>query len=147
MEHDPIFPAGIHDLDESELVTYFLNDFTESINRPVLIDGLKRYLNALRSIGLHIEVWIDGSFSTKKLEPSDVDLVIFASQNELDSLDLTKQTNFSALVDRVSIKRVFGCDVLFTVMEDANLRSYWRGWYGFDRNERAKGISRLVIAP
>jgi hypothetical protein len=147
MEHDPIFPAGIHDLDESELLTYFLNDFTESINRPVLIDGLKRYLNALRSIGLHIEVWIDGSFSTKKLEPSDVDLVIFASQNELDSLDLTKQTNFSALVDRVSIKKVFGCDVLFAVMEDANLRSYWRGWYGFDRNERAKGISRLVIAP
>lgn len=147
MEFEPIFSAGIHDLNESELTNYFLDGFSDSHNRPILIDGLKRYLAALKSTGLNIEIWIDGSFSTKKPEPSDVDLVIFASQLEIDALDHQKQLIFGALIDRVSTKQMYGCDVLFSIAENANYRSYWRGWYGFDRNEQAKGIAKLVISP
>ena len=147
MEHDPLLPPGLHALTEAELDNHFLSEFSESKTRPALLAGLRAFISALRRIGVPCELWIDGSFSTNKLDPNDVDLVVFADRRQLDQLDPAKQQFFSGLMDRMSARRKFGCDVLFSVTEDVNRRSYWRGWYGFDRQERPKGIAKLVVTP
>ena len=146
MEAKPILEPGLNDLALSDLEMYFLSSFPESTTRPALIEGLKAYLAHLKSLGVQIELWVDGSFVTTKLNPSDVDLVLFAPAAGLDTLEPQKQEAFSALVDRATIKQYFGCDVLFCPSENQNMRSYWRGWYGFDRNEQPKGIARLMVA-
>lgn len=147
MEHDPLLPPGLHDVTEADLDNHFLSAFKDSATRPGLVAGLRAFILALRRVGIPCELWIDGSFSTQKLDPNDVDLVVFATKQHLDQLDPTKQQFFGELMDRMSARRKFGCDVLFSVAENINDRSYWRGWYGFDRLERPKGIAKLMVMP
>ncbi|MEY4243966.1 MAG: hypothetical protein RLZZ245_1551 [Verrucomicrobiota bacterium] len=113
----------------------------------MLIDGFQRYIEALRNYAVRFEIWLDGSFVTSKEDPNDIDLVVFAPAAELNALPLDDQIRLRGLFDRQSCKRVFGCDVLFAVAEDQNSRSYWRGWYGYDREEQPKGIARVTLEP
>ena len=147
MEHLPLFPAGLHDVKEHELDNHFLSAFSGSKTRPALISGLRDFLTALRRVDVAFEIWLDGSFCTEKIDPNDVDLVVFANENDLNQLDPVLQRYLAGLLDRTTSRRQFGCDVLFSPAGDANLRSYWRGWYGFDRLERPKGMAKLVVTP
>lgn len=145
MGYKPLLVPGIHDIDEQELGNHFLSSFVGSRTRAQLISGFRKYLAALRQFGVKFEIWIDGSFTTEKPDPSDVDIVVFGSAAELDALPQQQQEALSRLFDRNAIKLQLGCDVLFCVAEDSNMRSYWRGWYGFDREENPKGIARLEV--
>lgn len=147
MSHPPLLPAGLHPMDEAQLDAHFVDPFNGSTTRRMLVSGLRAYLSALRRAGVEFEVWLDGSFTTQKVDPNDVDLVVFADAAALNGLSPTLQTYLSGLFDRTSAKRQFGCDVLFAPAGDVNLRSYWRGWYGFDRLEQPKGIARLAVSP
>jgi len=147
MDHPPIFPPGLHAVSESDLDNHFLQAFTGSTTRPPLISGLRAFIAGLRRVGVQFEVWLDGSFCTEKIDPNDIDLVVFADATELNRLDPGRQTYLRGLFDRTNARRQFGCDVLFAPSGDADLRSYWRGWYGFDRSEQPKGIAKLVVAP
>jgi hypothetical protein len=145
MEHSPLLPPGIHDVHEPELGNHFLKNFPTSKTRAKLIHGLHRYIEQLKSSGVKFELWIDGSFTTEKIDPNDIDLVVFFDFQELDNLPLEAKYLLSGLVDRHTVKQDFGCDVLVSNKDDHNHRSYWRGWYGFDRNENPKGIARIAV--
>ncbi|MGE4418774.1 MAG: hypothetical protein AB7D38_02935 [Sulfurimonas sp.] len=145
-EEKPLLEAGLHDFELSEIGNHFLQDFPESKTRAVLIGSLHLYIEYLSEVGVPIELWIDGFFTTQKVNPNDIDLVIFSPATVLNSLAPEKQHNFQVLTDRATIKNRFGLDVLFCPAEDQNMRSYWRGWYGFNRHEQPKGIARVMVA-
>lgn len=148
MPDAPLLLPGLHDISEGDLDNHFLSAFPASISRPKLIAGFRAYLAELASLQLRFEVWVDGSFTTAKVDPGDIDIVVFAHGATLDSQpDHVKERLRELLSDRFNLKLRFGCDVLFSPEEDGNLRSYWRGWYGFDRFEQPKGIARLVVNP
>jgi hypothetical protein len=146
MESIPLLEPGLHDFEIEEIGNHFLLDFPTSKTRKSLIEGLTAFIAHLADVGAPIELWIDGSFTTKKTDPNDIDLVIFSPAEVINKLPADKQALFQVLTDRPSMKKSFGCDVLFCPSEDLSLRSYWRGWYGFDRNEQAKGIARVTVA-
>lgn len=147
MDHPALFPPGLHPLSDLQLDQRLVLPFPDSRTRPRLIAGFRNFVGALQRVGIAFEIWIDGSFCTEKTDPNDVDLVLFASQVAVNGLDIGRQHLLSGLVDRPSSKRQYGCDVLFSPSEDENMRSYWRGWYGFDRSERPKGIVKLMVTP
>jgi hypothetical protein len=147
MNHQPLFSPGLHTVSEGDLAVKLVHAFSGSRTRSALLDGLREFLEGLRSAGIVFEVWLDGSFCTDKLDPNDIDLVVFADRTALNGLDLAKQTLLSGLLDRTNARRQFGCDVLFADSSDPNMRSFWRGWYGFDRREQAKGILCLTVSP
>ena len=146
MSHKPLLAPGLHDVKIDDIDNHFLSSFSGSNTRPKLIDGLKKYVEALEQVGAKFEIWIDGSFATEKVDPNDIDMVIFGSAAELNKLPHLKQVALQRLIDRTSVRLTLGCDVLFCVAENQNMRSYWRGWFGFDRNESPKGIARLEVA-
>jgi hypothetical protein len=146
MEEKPLLDPGLHDFELSEIGNHFLQDFPSSETRKPLIDGLNSFVAHLSAIGAPIELWIDGSFTTNKINPNDIDLVIFSPAAILNALSPEQKKKFQVLMDEASVKKNFGCDVRFCPSEDENMRSYWRGWYGFDRYERAKGIARVMVA-
>lgn len=57
--------------------------FTYNLRRKRLFDVLKDYLIELHStLSAPFQIWIDGSFMTKKELPNDIDLVTFVNANE-----------------------------------------------------------------
>jgi len=147
MEELPLLEAGIHDFELGAIGNHFLKDFPSSATRKSLIDGLNAFVaHYSKIIGAPFELWIDGSFTTHKVNPNDIDLVIFLPEDVINELSEEKKMRLKVLMDRATVKSKFGCDVLFCPSGDDELRSYWRGWYGFDRDERAKGIARVMVA-
>jgi len=147
MSHNPLLAPGIHDIAEGELDNHFLAAFSSSKTRAPLIAGLRSYIAALKQLGVRFELWIDGSFATDKVDPGDIDLVVFGSAADLNVMPTASKQILRGLIDRASVRSSLGCDVLFCVAENQNMRSYWRGWYGFDKDENPKGIARIEVAP
>ena len=67
-----VIPASM-ELLESEFVDSF-----ESELRKKHFDKLSKYLEALKSVVKEeITIWVNGSYVTKKLNPKDIDVVVF----------------------------------------------------------------------
>lgn len=147
MEYQPLLSPGLHELEQSELDNHFASSFPESTIRLPLIAGLLAFLSALKQIGVTFEIWIDGSFTTSKPDPNDIDLVVFADDAAVEGLTMDKKLDLASLVNRQEARRSFGMDVLFCPASNTDLRSYWRGWYGFDRAENPKGIAKILVTP
>jgi len=67
------------------------------------------------------------------------------SQDEVNKLPLEKQLILKELFeDQKTTKLRYECDAYF-VIDNMNDKSYWRGLFGFDRNEKPKGIARIKV--
>jgi hypothetical protein len=80
-EFPPLLAAGFYTRTMEELRKMCVEPYPSSQRRPEIMAGLESI--HLRLIGLSItgELWVDGSFLTKKEEPDDVDVVLFAPRN------------------------------------------------------------------
>jgi hypothetical protein len=142
----PILSAGFQNYDEAKLEQDFLNAFPGSLTREKLVKGLIDYIKCLKTFRIPFEIWIDGSFVTNKMNPNDIDLLIVAPQQKCDSLTSEQKTYFETLLNRAIAKTNFHCDVYFCVAENEPNKSYWRGWFGFSREELPKGIVRMKVS-
>lgn len=150
----PTYPSlfattGFNDIDKSEIHDRFVRPFPSSVRRPMLATKLREYIDSLQSLvaphGLNLEIWIDGSFVTEKQEPDDVDIVVSGRGCEIDTLPIMLQNPFQVLVDNNFTKVNYNCDVYFSDSDNAQNRSYWRGWFLFDREEQPKGVARVHL--
>ena len=92
-------------------------------------------------------MWIDGSFTTEKLEPDDVDLLVVLDSAQANAASLDVRRDLGALLDPVEVKARYDCHLFVEGSGDTDARSFWRGWFGFTPypDERPKGIPRLRI--
>lgn len=142
---EPLLEPGLHDFRLSDIGNHFLQDFSESNTRKRLIAELEQYTKLISNFLESVELWLDGSFTTTKLNPNDIDLVVFISAEEANALPTEKKEQLRGLLDNPTIKSRFGLDVYVSIMGDEPQRSYWRGWFGFDRDEQPKGIARVMV--
>ncbi|GFD78135.1 hypothetical protein KUL118_09970 [Tenacibaculum sp. KUL118] len=145
MEYEPLFQAGFKDIQETELRKVFVEPFDESERREYLVTRFEALLDRFKETGISSEVWVDGSFSTKKPEPGDIDMIFFVDGQEANNLPEEKKRILEELNDRNTSSIRYNCDVFIVPNHDLNMRSYWRGWFGFSRNEKPKGIIRISI--
>lgn len=144
-EHDPIFPAGFHNLTVADLERTFLDPFPNSPQRKYLVERFKAFWSQLILLEIPFEVWLDGSFSTQKPDPQDIDLLIVMSQVDLNSLPPDKHIFLQQITKNKDVIKIrYGCDAYICLSEDQNTRSYWRGWFGYTRTEIVKGIPKLT---
>jgi len=143
-EFEPLFSAGFHDIQIKDFEDLFVNDFVNNDRRLYLIDRLRVFLSELSRVSATFEIWLDGSFTTKKEEPDDIDLLIVYDNAELNSLPRDEQNLVRSLFNRDTSKIRYDLDILLCPNNDENKRSYWRGWFGFSRSEKPKGIVRFI---
>jgi len=143
MEFDPIFPAGFHDITLDKLEEIFVDPFPENERRAYLTRRFRDYLTKVSEFGLKVEIWVDGSYSTYKPQPGDMDILIIYDAKEVNKLPVDKRPVLEELFDRDLCKIRYSIDVLLCQAHDIDLRSYWRGWFGFSRDENPKGIPRV----
>lgn len=125
-----------------DLKLRFVDPFPHSIRRGVIFDKFSQFLKDILCLNFVTELWLNGSFVTEKPEPGDIDVVAFYDADKANRLNGSHR---EFLLDIELIQLKFFTDIRFVKNNDENKRSYWRGWYGFARNEKPKGFVCLNI--
>jgi hypothetical protein len=98
---------------------------------------------------LHGNLWVDGSFTTHKLNPADVDM-LFVMQSK-DFMALTaEQLAFLAWFQSTNLKGQYHCDNYVMVRDETNPTNdwtfaYWLRQFGFSRADQMKGIALIKL--
>jgi hypothetical protein len=139
-----ILPAGIHHMTLAEFGLKFVDQFPQSVRRKLIFDKFSQYLNIILNLDIVTELWLNGSFVTEKSEPGDIDAVAFFDVHKANSLILDNASK-SCILDIPRIQSKYLTDIRFVRNDDQSQRSYWRGWYGFSRDEQPKGFVCLKL--
>ncbi len=142
-------PAGLHQATLVEFETRFVTE-PESSTREDIFKGYLEYRSELEPLHVTIKQWIDGSFTTSKQNPSDIDLVTQWDGEKVDR-DKQIQSKLIPLFNQNDIKGKYRCDVYGfprysegdpLYQKTLQWRSYWLGLFGFTRGDRPdpKGI-------
>lgn len=142
-EFDPLLPAGFHEIELNDLEDIFAKNFIDNSRRVHLISQLRFFLEELSQVSAKFEIWLDGSFTTKKEKPGDIDILLLYNVMELNALSQLEKGMINSLFNRQATKIRYDIDILLCPDNDVDRKSYWRGWFGFSRNESPKGIARF----
>lgn len=138
-------PEGDYWPTEADFETRFVH-VHGSASRSGIYDGFKRHRAALLAAGVDpdADCLLDGSYTTEKLDPGDVDLAV-----EVDHETFLHSTQVQALLPGPDTKAEFHCDAYpVLVLPDDHphfervtvaARAYWGKWFGRDRSANAKG--------
>lgn len=152
-------PYGITELSLKE----FKNIFTEGTNntqkRIELFVNYKKYImdfykTILKNDNGDWKNWINGSYTTNKKEPNDIDLLnLIDGEKKINENDIQKFLTSRSLQNNDS-RKVYSIDAYIALIykqsdkryEYAQKRiEYWKKWFGFDRNKNPKGIIQISI--
>lgn len=149
--------AGIHPMSEDEVKSNFVDEFPASTTRAKIYEGYARHSAELAALSVSGEKYLDGSFTTSKIDPGDIDMVVFADADLLDALPPAEQQQFRALVAGKITQQSHMCDCYFCpTVKDENhpayqqlrvSRKYWLGEFCFDRSDQPKGIVSVKVQP
>lgn len=139
---------GFHEYKLNEIDKIFVEDFSKSQTRKEIYSGFLKWLKELLNICIPNEIWIDGSFVTDKINPNDVDLVYFIDVN-----DYSKNNEQINQLRELGIQN--NCDTYIAFSPNSKLpaelnnditnkRNYWRGQFGFDREDNPKGMIKIT---
>lgn len=145
LNENGVLAPGIYAGTFEEIGDTFVTGYPDSKTRKLIYDDFLKFIKAV-SNKYHVhEVWIDGSFTTAKVNPNDIDLVIFLYVESFISIqsEWTNIRNQSFLDPYIAVAV---CEDTKTKVEPeiygdiVNKRNYWRGQFGYDRNDIPKGI-------
>ena len=145
IEFDPIYPVGFHDILIDDMDDIFVLPFANNERRKYLTKRFKDFLEKFSEIGVAAEIWIDGSYSTHKPAPDDIDVVFLCDEHQVNKV-IDKHTLISELFDQKLSKIRYNCDVFLVRTNDTELIDYWRDWFSFSRDKKPKGIPRINYA-
>ncbi len=145
----PLLEPGIHYKTLAEVETLCVTTFGNNERRRKIFNLFSELMNRVLSLGLDWVIWVDGSFVSEKPDPGDVD-VLFVPTDEraVNNLDEDgKKLLMELFSDRQRTKRQYLTDAIFApeFMVDPNQHMYWRGVFGFDREDRPKGWIQLKL--
>lgn len=144
----PISPSGFHPLAQAELAAYFVDEFEARYQpgRRYLVGRLLAYLHELAALGLRMEIWLDGSFTTRCPEPADIDLVVLLSYRDAERLAHAEQLRLSFLLnERERLRIRYACDVYHADLNDAAERQRWARQFATNHDHTPKGIFTLTL--
>jgi hypothetical protein len=78
-EYSPLFAQGFHKLDLEQIRKRCVLEFPDSKVRADIMAGFEAILERAIGIELTCDVWVDGSFLTKKIDPEDIDFIFLIS--------------------------------------------------------------------
>jgi hypothetical protein len=146
-----ITPYEIIPLTQEECVKYFIEDFGNEPKRLENWKNLEEYNKDLKKLITNPLVqWIDGSYTTTKQKPNDIDVVSF-----IDLIDAKKQVEtFDMNISKGYPKFKYNIDGYIVVnfpegtphFETITLSryNYWRKWFGQDREGNQKAIIEIT---
>jgi hypothetical protein len=145
-EYPPLFSSGFHDIREEDLERIFADPFVAGRRkRSELCKKFREWLKAVKSVGVPLEIWVDGSFATRKPVPNDVDVVCIADLNHLRSLAPEMNMRFHECFKIDAVKSKYGCHAFPMQRGDQKWYDYWIDFFGHSKGGTPKGIVRFFL--
>jgi hypothetical protein len=129
-------PGGRHDATLDEVRTRFGYNF----RRREIIAGLEDVLHALKTHGV-VDIWLDGSFVTSKMRPSDVDVVY--SPVAGDDPSNWPDTELVSPDRKRHLKKYYRVDLWPYPSHQPSGKTILE-FFETDRNGKSKGIVHLI---
>ena len=137
------------EIDTKEFKISFVDSFPDSKSRTIIFSGYCRYQKELiQTARADVTQWVNGSWTTTKPDPNDMDLVNLIPHdclldNTLQSIyqkRLTSNNGSSQTynVDAYIVVILPETDPRYTVLTKEPLE-YWHKWWGHDRQDNPKG--------
>lgn len=134
----------------------FVRGFKESNTRSEIFNGYLKYCSKILSLEVASLQWIDGSFTTNKINPKDIDFVTHVDGIKLDSSTEQEQELFIKLANKQRSETECKCDAYFIFLYPPEYRDlyedalkaieYWSKWFARDREENPKGLIELNLS-
>ena len=149
-EYPPLLPAGFHPMSLEQIRELCIVPFEGmSSTRSPIMFGLVAVIGRLEYTEVKGEIWIDGSFITQKIDPSDVDILLHIKAEFYDNAS-TEQRDAIDWVNS-NLKITHRCDSYVWMEDEHNpenewWRAYWIRQFGFSRDAAdLKGMALYVL--
>lgn len=153
-EFPPLLPPGLHPMTLADIHGRCVTAFEMSKSRGPIMAGLEAVVGRMERAGLPLDLWVDGSFMTQKIDPDDVDLVAVISQPVLEGFT-PEQHDVMLWFEEDEVGLAHRCHGHIVVTYPRShplypigekLRKYWldafgRAWV----NKEPKGIATLRV--
>lgn len=146
---------GIHTYSLNDFKLQFVDGFTQSESRQNIFTKFRTWLNMLLDILPPRYMWLDGSYITNKVNPNDIDLIVFYAPEDFSGVDGAVVNKLQELISQTS--RMYSCDAYFCFTFDFSSeeeknkfpiqtqvnQTYWMGQFSYDRQRNVKGIVQI----
>jgi hypothetical protein len=143
-------PPGITNIPIADFKLVFVDSFGNSKTRTIIFEKYESYISDFKNI-IHQEFnhWVNGSYTTKKKDPNDIDIVkmvefnedVNSKQSELRSFLTVGGSKEKYLVDGYFIPIYAKDDPRYVITEQG--LNHWAQFFGHDRENRAKTLFEL----
>ena len=121
-------PQGIHPATQEEIIERFGSGSPE---REVQGAELADFVRAARQMGVR-RIIVNGSFTTGKPSPNDVDVIIFPAEDSDDRMETETELNWPFLQ-------------IIIAADDADLERWALEDFGTDRRRCPKGVVEVIL--
>jgi hypothetical protein len=111
-------------------------------------------LDCLAAAGVTCEIWLDGSFVTAKINPTDIDFIAVVESRIYDEGSAEVRAILDSLTDRKPWDFPASCDTNVAYIDSPeyasalNVLSYWKHRFGLSKiHQTPKGIVTIKIVP
>lgn len=151
-----LLDVGFHPMTVGELCQLCVDHprFSLSSTRRRIMRNLATLVEGLRAVGVSGSLWVDGSFLTEKMDPEDVDLLLYMEDRIYQSFTAAQKDDIRWLDDNREIKDEYDCDCHIHFSYPPGdprydfgqlMHSYWHRQYGMDEFFEMKGIAVVPL--
>jgi hypothetical protein len=119
------------------------------------MEGFEKIIAMLNGCGLKMDVWVDGSFLTEKLNPDDIDFAARVEEADWRAANAQQKT-LCRWVNMTDLKPAYRCDAyVFVELAPGGSssqgawewgRAYWLRQFGFTRDPaKPKGMAVMKL--
>lgn len=140
----PLFRSGLREIQEQDLDQLFIGPAYDTPLRRRMTAQLRMFIAELKRLGVHGELWINGSFATKKPEPGDMDLALSIPRGVVSAMSKENLERLGFLSDeenRAYVRTKWQVDLYVFESSNVTRRQYFLDL--FSRNpdgDNRKGI-------
>ncbi len=151
-EFPPLLQIGRHNFTIDQLEELTVGRFPLSTSRLIIMKGFRCVYDLLIQNQMVGELWIDGSFLTEKIDPSDIDVLYRTNSIFLDNSTPTQREVIEYF--HTDLKSAIQCHIFYFIEYPSDHPAYWDGEYsyvywmkqwGFSRKDEPKGIAIIKL--
>jgi hypothetical protein len=150
---DGLLPPGRHPATVADVRAALVDPFSGSTTRAAIFTFWEDRRRAITDLVEVVGEWLDGSFTTDKPDPADLDLVTIIDGGAFDELPRHRRQVVASLVAGTTTEEFWACDagvvVAYPPGDLAHARTAvaagcWAGYFGHTRQGRASGLIELL---